>query len=116
MAMIATVPQVADMRPVLQAERHARPERKIMANQTNARNRAQSHFTSSEQRADAVRAEIEKERASVNAKTARLKALRVAKEAEDKIEADRLAAEAIAEKARIVAAKRAGKKASSGQN
>ena len=64
-----------------------------MASSPDARNRAQSHFKSSDQREDAIRAEIEKERAAVDAKTARLKALRLAKEAEDRIEADRLAAE-----------------------
>ena len=64
-----------------------------MASPPNARNRAQSHFKSSEQREDAIRAEVEKERAAVDAKTARLKTLRLAKEAEDKVEADRLAAE-----------------------
>lgn len=58
-----------------------------------ARNRAQTHFKSSEQRESAVRAEMEKERAAVDAKTAKLRALRLAKEAEDKAEADRLAAE-----------------------
>jgi len=58
-----------------------------------ARNRAQTHFKSSEQRENAVRAEIDKERAAVDAKTAKLRALRLAREAEEKVEADRLAAE-----------------------
>jgi len=58
-----------------------------------ARNRAQTHFKSSEQREDAVRAEIDKERAAVDAKTAKLRALRLAKEAEEKVEAERQAAE-----------------------
>lgn len=60
-----------------------------------ARNRAQTHFKSSEQRENAVRAEIDKERAAVDAKTAKLRALRMAKEAEEKVEADRLAAEKV---------------------
>ncbi|HEY0281133.1 MAG TPA: hypothetical protein VGC27_00745 [Rhizomicrobium sp.] len=59
----------------------------------SARRRAQTHFTASEQRDTLVRREIEKERAASNAKTAKLKALRLAKEAVDKEEADRLAAE-----------------------
>lgn len=65
-----------------------------------ARTRAQSHFRSSEQRADAVRAEREKERAAVDAKTVRLKALRLEKEAEDQAEADRQAAETAKKPAR----------------
>lgn len=69
-----------------------------MASTPSARNRALSHFKSSEQRENVGRAEREKERAAVDAKTARLKAMRLAKEAEDKVEADRLAAETIAEK------------------
>ena len=40
-------------------------------------------FTASELRDRSVRAEIEKERAAVDAKTARLKALRLAREAEE---------------------------------
>ncbi len=70
-----------------------------MATPPNARSRAQSHFKSSEQREGALRAEMEKERAAVIAKTARLKALRLAKEAEDKAEDDRLAAGKAAKKA-----------------
>lgn len=60
---------------------------------TAARNRAQTHFKSSEQRESAVRAELEKERAAVETKTAKLRALRLAREAEERAEADRLAAE-----------------------
>ena len=77
-----------------------------MSRTPSARSRAQSHFKSSEQREDAMRAEIEKERAAVDAKTARLKALRLAKEAEEQIETDRLAAE-MREKKAGIAAKRA---------
>lgn len=46
-------------------------------------NRAQAAFTASELRDKSVKAEIAKERAATDAKTARLKALRLAKEAED---------------------------------
>ena len=57
------------------------------------RRTAQSHFTHTERRDELVRAEIEKERAAVDAKTAKLKALRLAKEASEKMEAERVAAE-----------------------
>ncbi|HEY2445192.1 MAG TPA: hypothetical protein VGI20_05575 [Rhizomicrobium sp.] len=57
------------------------------------RRNAQSHFTHTERRDELVRQEIEKERAAVDAKTAKLKALRLAKEASEKVEADRLAVE-----------------------
>jgi hypothetical protein len=80
-----------------------------MSNSPNARNRAQSHFKTSEQREDAIRTEIRKERAAVDAKTARLKALRLAKEAEEQVEADRVAAVKSEEKARIPVAKSAKK-------
>ena len=58
-----------------------------------ARGKAQKYFTQSEQRDTLVKQEIEKERAATDAKTAKLRALRLAKEAADKEEADRLAAE-----------------------
>jgi hypothetical protein len=58
-----------------------------------ARRTAQSHFTHTERRDEMVRAEIAKERAAVDAKTAKLRALRLAKEATEKAEADRLAQE-----------------------
>jgi hypothetical protein len=57
------------------------------------RRNAQSHFTHTERRDELVRQEIEKERAAVDAKTARLRALRLAKEASEKAEAERVAAE-----------------------
>src|SRR3984957_4296474 len=57
------------------------------------RRNAQSHFTHTERRDELVRQEIEKERAAVDAKTAKLKALRLAKEANERAEAERLAAE-----------------------
>lgn len=72
-----------------------------------ARKRAQTHFKSSEQREDAIRAEIEKERAAVEAKTAKLRALRLARETEEKAEADRLAAEKVEKKLQANAAKNA---------
>ncbi|MGB8366453.1 MAG: hypothetical protein ACLQUZ_14345 [Rhizomicrobium sp.] len=50
----------------------------------SARRRAQNLFTASEQRDSLVRQEIEKERTASEAKTAKLKALRLAKEAADK--------------------------------
>jgi hypothetical protein len=59
----------------------------------SARRKAQNHFTSSEQRDAALRKELETQRAASAAKTARLRALRLAKEAEDKAEADKRAAE-----------------------
>jgi hypothetical protein len=58
-----------------------------------ARRKAQNHFAASEQRDALVRKEIEKERAVSAAKTAKLRALRLAKEASEKEAADRLAAE-----------------------
>ncbi|HEX4157140.1 MAG TPA: hypothetical protein VHY79_01580 [Rhizomicrobium sp.] len=57
------------------------------------RRNAQSHFTHTERRDELVRQEIEKERAATDAKTARLRALRLAKEATEKAEAERLGAE-----------------------
>jgi hypothetical protein len=51
-------------------------------------NRAQAAFKASEQRDILVRKEVEKERAAVEAKTIRLRALRLAKEAADKLAAD----------------------------
>ena len=76
-----------------------------------ARKRAQNHFSASEQRDALVKQEIEKERAATAAKTAKLKALRLAKEAEDKIEADRLALIAAAAKATQTPAKSRAKAA-----
>jgi hypothetical protein len=58
-----------------------------------ARGKAQKYFTQSEQRDTLVKQEIEKERAAIDAKTAKLRALRLAKEAADKEAADKLAAE-----------------------
>jgi hypothetical protein len=58
-----------------------------------ARGKAQKYFTQSEQRDTLVKQEIEKERAAIDAKTAKLRALRLAKEAVDKEAADKLEAE-----------------------
>ncbi len=58
-----------------------------------ARGKAQKYFTQSEQRDTLVKQEIEKERAAVDAKTAKLKALRLAKEAADREAEEKLAAE-----------------------
>ena len=58
-----------------------------------ARRKAQNHFTASEQRDTLVRQELEKERTALAARTAKLKALRLAKEAEDRIVAERRSAE-----------------------
>ena len=44
-------------------------------------------FSASDQRSRAVMDQIEKERAAADAKTARLKALRLAKEAEERVQA-----------------------------
>jgi hypothetical protein len=56
------------------------------SDRNDPQNRAQAVFTASEQRDKSVRAEIEKERAATDAKTARLKALRLAKEAAEAAE------------------------------
>jgi hypothetical protein len=73
-----------------------------MKAQDAVRKNAQNYFTQSEQRDKLLRQEIEKERAASAAKTAKLRALRLAKEAADKAEADKLAAE----KAKLTEAKR----------
>lgn len=56
-----------------------------------ARSRAQNHFAAAAQRDTLVKQEIERERAATAAKSARLRALRLAKEEEDR-EIARLAA------------------------
>jgi hypothetical protein len=58
-----------------------------------ARKSAQTYFTHTEQRDRAIKQEIEKERAASAAKTARLRALRLAKEAADKEAAEKRKAE-----------------------
>lgn len=57
------------------------------AERNAARQRAQNHFTASEQRDSAIRQEIEQQRAATDALIAKQRALRLAKE-----EADRIAA------------------------
>jgi hypothetical protein len=52
-----------------------------------ARTRAQTHFQASERRDQLVREEINRERNATDAKTAKLRALRLAKEEEDRIAA-----------------------------
>ena len=54
-----------------------------------ARQRAQNYFTQADKRDALVREEMEKERAANAAKTAKLRALRLAKEAEAREEAAR---------------------------
>jgi hypothetical protein len=53
-----------------------------MANKTASVSRAQAAFAASAQRDKTFREQVEKERAATDAKTAKLKALRMAKEAE----------------------------------
>ena len=75
-----------------------------------ARRKAQNHFAASEQRDALVRKELEKERATSAAKTAKLRALRLAKEASDKAAADTLKtgkAEVKKRKTRVQRVKRA---------
>ena len=62
-----------------------------------ARGKAQKYFTQSEHRDTLVKQEIEKERAAVDAKTAKLRALRLAKEAADREAAEKIAAEQAAQ-------------------
>ncbi len=92
-----------------------RKRKKFMSSNSDtraaARNRAQSHFAAAEQRDASVRAEIEKERTAMETKTAKLRALRLAKEEEERVEAERLAAEESAKKAKAGAAKKPRKTA-----
>jgi hypothetical protein len=57
------------------------------SDRNGARARAQNHFAASEQRDSLVKEMIEAERAATAAKTAKLRALRLAKEEADRIEA-----------------------------
>jgi len=59
--------------------------------QSAARQRAQNYFTQTEKRDAMVREEVEKERNVAAAKTAKLKALRLAREAQEREEAARVA-------------------------
>ena len=77
----------------------------------SARRKAQNYFTASEQRDTQVHREIEKERAADSAKIAKLRALRLAKEAVDSAAAEKLAAEKELESSAKAQRKRApGKK------
>ena len=60
----------------------------------NARRKANTHFTASEQRDAMVKKELEQERNAFDSRTAKLKALRLAKEAADAEIALKLAAAA----------------------
>lgn len=55
---------------------------------TAAKTRAQNHFQAAERRDEFVRNELARERAATDAKTAKLRALRLAKEEEERQAAD----------------------------
>ena len=74
--------------------------------QDTARRKASNYFAQAEQRDKLVRQEIDKERAASAAKTAKLRALRLAKEAVDKEAGEKLAAEKAAAKANSQPARR----------
>jgi hypothetical protein len=67
---------------------------------TAARTRAQNHFQAAERRDEFVRNELARERAATDAKTAKLRALRLAKEEEERKAAAGMAQEAPAPKKR----------------
>jgi len=74
-----------------------------MANTTTAtapRTRAQNHFQAAERRDEFVRNELARERAATDAKTAKLRALRLAKEEKERKAAAALPEEAPAPKKR----------------
>ncbi|HEY2069031.1 MAG TPA: hypothetical protein VGG48_05710 [Rhizomicrobium sp.] len=56
-----------------------------------ARRRAQNHFAMAEQRDTLVKQMVEAERVATDAKTAKLRALRIAKEESDRVEAEEAA-------------------------
>ena len=64
-----------------------------MADKNAARTRAETLFTASEMRDSQIKEQLAKERAATDAKTARLKALRLAKEAEERAQAAQKAAQ-----------------------
>ncbi len=74
--------------------------------QDTARRKASNYFAQAEQRDKVVRQEIDKERAASAAKTAKLRALRLAKEAVDRETEQKLAAEKAAAKASAEASRR----------
>ena len=80
------------------------------ADRDAARNRAQSHFSASEQRDSLVKEMIEKERASVAARTERLRKLRLAKEEADRIAAANAPKPDVSVKSRSARAARVRKK------
>jgi hypothetical protein len=57
------------------------------ASRDTARRRGQTHFATPELREDAFRAEVHRERKASDAKTAKLRTLRLAKEEQDRIDA-----------------------------
>ena len=52
-----------------------------------ARTRAQKHFTASEERDSQIKLQIESQRTATDSKTAKLRALRLAKEEEERVAA-----------------------------
>jgi hypothetical protein len=70
-----------------------------------ARNKAQSHFETAEARTNLVKKIVEGERAAMDAKTAKLRALRLAKEEADRLEAEKAEAEKPIKKKRAKAKK-----------
>ena len=71
-----------------------------------ARRKASNYFAQAEQRDKLVRQEIDKERAASAAKTAKLRALRLAKEAADKEAEQKRASEKAAAKTRAESSRR----------
>lgn len=67
---------------------HDRPEtNRVNRDRDSARRKAQNHFAAAEARTTMVREIMAGERAALDAKTAKLRALRLAKEEADRIEA-----------------------------
>jgi hypothetical protein len=77
------------------------------------RRNAQSHFTHTERRDELVRNEIEKERAATDAKTAKLRALRLARDAAERELAQKTAGDKAATKKKGAAKAPARRKARS---
>ena len=63
-----------------------------MADKTAARTRAETHFSASEARDQLVKTELAKERIAFEDRTIKLKAMRLARDAEEATEKARLAA------------------------
>ena len=83
------------------------PDTRSQKDRDAARNRAQQHFTASEQRDVHLRQTIETERAATDAKTAKLRALRLAKEEADRVAAASAPQAPVAERVRKPRAKKA---------